>query len=125
MSNKKQIVRSVFLVFFTLLVFGHVAHKTGLAEDKDVIMGNDIIYGKGGDVELKLDLARPAKGKGPFPALIFIHGGWWSFLDKTEYYFVIRDAAKRGFVAITVDYRLIGRGKMGSLNIPFQLRFMT
>jgi hypothetical protein len=46
MNKKKQIVRSVSLVFFILLAFCHVAHKTGLAEEKDVLVERDIIYGK-------------------------------------------------------------------------------
>jgi len=106
MNNKKQIVRSVLLVFFTLLVFSHVAHKTGLAEDKDVIMEKDIIYGKGGDVELKLDLARPTTGKGPFPALIFLFGGGYRMESKKQFRREIREAAQRGYVAVTIDYRL-------------------
>jgi len=74
MSNKKKVVLSVLLVFFTLLVFSYITHKTNLAEGNDVIVEKDIIYGKGGDVELKLDLARPAKGRGCFPTLLFING---------------------------------------------------
>jgi acetyl esterase/lipase len=33
------------------------------------------VYTKAGDTELKLDLARPAEGEGPFPAVLVIHGG--------------------------------------------------
>jgi len=106
MINKKQVVRSVLLVFFILLVFGHVVHKTGLAEEKDVIVEEDIIYGKGGDVELKLDLARPPTGKGPFPALIFLFGGGYRYGSRTHFRIEIREAAQRGYVAVTIDYRL-------------------
>ena len=31
-------------------------------------------FNKVGDTELKLDLARPAEGEGPFPAVLVIHG---------------------------------------------------
>ena len=33
-----------------------------------VMTENDIVYTKAGGTELKLDLARPAEGDGPFPA---------------------------------------------------------
>jgi hypothetical protein len=71
-----------------------------------VVLKKEITYGKGGDVDLKLDLARPAKGKGPFPALIFIHGGGWCSGSKAEYDDAIQQAANKGYVAVTIDYRL-------------------
>lgn len=42
----------------------------------DVAVEENVTYGRGGDTELKLDLARP-DGDGPFPAIVFIHGGGW------------------------------------------------
>ena len=37
----------------------------------------DIAYTKAGETELKLDLAAPEQGDGPFPAVLVIHGGAW------------------------------------------------
>ena len=48
----------------------------GTALPAEVIRENNVTYGKVGDRELKLDLARP-DGEGPYPALVFIHGGGW------------------------------------------------
>src|SRR5262245_21323540 len=31
------------------------------------------------DCNLKLNLARPTRGKGPFPAVVLIHGGGWLY----------------------------------------------
>ena len=36
-----------------------------------------VVFGKGGEVNLELNIAQPAQGKGPFPAVILIHGGGW------------------------------------------------
>ena len=119
MINKKQVVRSVLLVFFTLLVFGYGAHKTSMAEEKDVFVERDIIYGKGGDVELKLDLARPAKGKKFFPALIFIFGGGYTMGSRTAFRDEIREAAQRGYVAVTIDYRLTNVRESGKVKYHF------
>ncbi len=66
----------------------------------------NVIYGKAGDTELKLDLARPP-GAGPFPAIVFIHGGGWSGGSREGYRSQIEDAARRGYVAVTISYRLM------------------
>ena len=39
----------------------------------EIVLEKDLVYGKGGETELKLDLARPKDGDGPFPALVLIH----------------------------------------------------
>ena len=102
MNIKQQIVRSVLLVFLTILIFGHLAPQTALAQDNDFIVEEDIVYGKADDVKLKLNLARPAKGMGPFPALVFIQ---WTGMGRRSWRMEIREAAKRGYVAVMIDYR--------------------
>jgi acetyl esterase/lipase len=66
----------------------------------------DIVYAKPGKTELKLDLARPSEGDGPFPAIIAIHGGGWRSGSKDHLRDPIADFAKAGYVAITPQYRL-------------------
>jgi hypothetical protein len=48
-----------------------------LAQERkpEVRVENDLVFGKGGDKELKLDPAMPKDGDGPFPAVLCIHGG--------------------------------------------------
>ena len=41
----------------------------------EVAVERDITCGKGGTVDLKLDLARPKDGPGPYPAIVCILGG--------------------------------------------------
>lgn len=77
--------------------------KRGNAEIK---VEKDITYSKVGNVELKLDMARP-EGDGPFPAIVFIHGGGWAQGSRQAYSNAIEQAAKRGYVAITISYRLM------------------
>lgn len=59
--------------------------------------------------ELKLDLAMPA-GEGPFPAIIFLHGGAWIVGDRDRFRDEIEEAAWRGFIGVTVTYRLARTG---------------
>ena len=65
-----------------------------------------LVYGRGDDVDLKLNLARPINGNGPFPALIFLFGGSYRTGMKELWNDEIQEAAKRGYVAVTIDYRL-------------------
>lgn len=84
----------------------------------DVAVENNITYCKAGDVELKLDLAKP-DGDGPFPAIVFIHGGGWSGGNRQAYSNQIKVAARRGYVAITVSYRLTQPDESGKAKNPW------
>jgi acetyl esterase/lipase len=65
-----------------------------------------LVYGKGGDVDLKLDLAMPKNGDGPFPGVVCIHGGGWRGGQREDLAKTIDVLAGRGFVAVTISYRL-------------------
>lgn len=76
------------------------------ARAADIVVEENVTYGKGGSSELKLDIARPT-GDGPFPAIVFIHGGGWYQGSRERYRDMIREAAERGYVAATISYRLM------------------
>lgn len=71
-----------------------------------VILEPGIVYGQGGGEPLLLDLTRPKKGKGPFPAIIFIHGGGWVGGERESFYPFLFHFSKLGYVCITASYRL-------------------
>jgi acetyl esterase/lipase len=66
----------------------------------------DVVYGHAGDKELKLDLARPSEGKGPFPVVLCLHGGGWRMGNKRDMRAWIQLLAREGYVAASVGYRL-------------------
>lgn len=66
----------------------------------------DIVYGKVGDKELKLDLARPVEGKGPFATVVCVHGGGWRMGNKRDMRPWLEFLANEGFVAASIGYRL-------------------
>jgi acetyl esterase/lipase len=72
----------------------------------EVSVVNDLVYGKGGDTELKLNLAMPRDGNGPFPVVLCIHGGGWTHGKREDLKESIETLARRGYVAVTIDYRL-------------------
>ena len=106
--NKLQDLLTIFCMAFTL---------STTVQGSDVVIEKDIVYGIAKHhslhtgqttcVELKLDLARPATDDGPFPAIVFIHGGGWRLGSRQDYGEEIRKAAERGYVAVTVTYRLV------------------
>ncbi|NQU23312.1 MAG: alpha/beta hydrolase [Candidatus Nealsonbacteria bacterium] len=91
---------------------------TGPARGAEIVEKENITYGAGGDRALKLDLARP-EGDGPFPAIIFVHGGGWRGGDRAGYRREIVEAARRGYVAVTVSYRLTEPDDKGKAKFPF------
>jgi acetyl esterase/lipase len=66
----------------------------------------DVEYGTGGDVKLKLHLAMPTGGTGLRPGLVFLHGGGWAAGSRDDLIGAIKEAAGRGYVAVSVGYRL-------------------
>ena len=74
---------------------------SGLIEYRDLVYEN--IGGEG----LKLDIYRPKAMAKPTPALIFIHGGSWKSGHKEDYKVYTLDFAKRGYVTVSLSYRLL------------------
>ena len=70
----------------------------------------DIAYREGNDA-WKLDLAMPTERSAkPRPAIVFVHGGGWVSGDKRKTSFLkpTLEFATKGYVCITINYRLGG-----------------
>jgi dienelactone hydrolase len=72
----------------------------------------DLVYGtapnyQGTTVDLKLDVYLPPdEGLGPLPLIIMVHGGGFATGDKSNMAGTARAYAQRGFVAVSLGYRL-------------------
>lgn len=73
----------------------------------------DLVYARAGGRDLHLDLFLPgaAVGKGPFPAVVYIHGGGWRSGSKDRFRRQAAYLAKRGFVGASIEYRLSREAK--------------
>ncbi len=71
-----------------------------------VVFETDVEYTNPDGQHLKLDLARPKAGEGPFPAVLCIHGGGFRAGSRQGYDSLCVRLAERGYVAATVSYRL-------------------
>lgn len=117
-TKTSSFLRAAFWLPVAVLI---VASTSGqiLNAQGNIVLQKAITYGKGGNADLKLDLARPAQGKGPFPALICLGGGGWAEMSRNDYYPEIIQAANKGFVAVTVDYRVTNIKENGKVKYPF------
>jgi acetyl esterase/lipase len=92
---------STMLCLFLIYAKGQEAQpKTALR------LENDLVFSKVGETELKLDLAMPQEGDGPFPAVVCIHFGGWVRGERQQMRATLEALARHGFVAISPDYRL-------------------
>ena len=64
-----------------------------------------VVYARSCSEALTLDAYVP-DGAGPFPAVVLIHGGGWSARRPRDMAHIARALARRGFVALTIVYRL-------------------
>ncbi len=71
-----------------------------------ITVEHDLVYGQGGQTNLKLDLAMPKEGNGLHPALVCIHGGAWKSGNRQDLSKTIEGFAGHGYVAVAVSYRL-------------------
>ena len=86
------------------LVFG--AASLASAADPQVVTSYDLPFSSAGGVELRLDVAQPAMGRAPYPAVVVLHAGAWREGSKDENRRLLFDLARRGYVGVSPDYRL-------------------
>jgi acetyl esterase/lipase len=68
----------------------------------------DITYCTAEGVDLKLDLYFPDSMDGPWPALLYVHGGAWQAGDKSggAGYREVPDLVASGYLVASINYRL-------------------
>jgi acetyl esterase/lipase len=69
----------------------------------------DVVYGKGGATDLRLDIYKPRPGGGKRAATIHLHGGGFTGGSKDTLSERILPFAANGYVAIASQYRLLGQ----------------
>ncbi len=68
----------------------------------------DITYCTPNNMPQKLDVYYPSAG-GPWPVVMYVHGGAWNSGDKAEGLF-LRGLTNQGFLLVSVNYRLATNG---------------
>ncbi|NXW09630.1 KFA formamidase, partial [Fregetta grallaria] len=63
----------------------------------------------------KLDIYFPGDPAGTFPALVYIHGGYWQCLSKDESGFAAPPLVSRGVAVVAVGYDTAPKGHMDAM----------
>jgi acetyl esterase/lipase len=74
-----------------------------------VAVEKDVVFGKGGSMDLRLDLYRPPASVARRAATIHVHGGGFTGGSKDTLNERIRPFAANGYLAIAMQYRLLGQ----------------
>jgi acetyl esterase/lipase len=77
----------------------------------DVELQRDVVYGKGGEVSLKMDIYRPKTlPREPLPVVVYVHGGGWSKGSKEMSADKLVPLVQRGYCGVSINYRLTPSG---------------
>jgi acetyl esterase/lipase len=106
--------------FFGTVLAGSTVPLLGEAQNQNstkssVSVEKDVVFGKGGDMDLKLDIYRPPAGVEKRMATIHFHGGGFSRGSKDALSERLRPYAQLGYVAIAAQYRLSGQAGFPAL----------
>jgi len=66
----------------------------------------DVVYAAPNGHKLTLDVSWP-DGPGPFPMLVFIHGGSWELFSKEATEGLARWMTNRGYAVFNINYRMV------------------
>lgn len=94
------------ILTFTIWWWIQLLSAAELAVPDDVLFESGIEYSNPDNQHLQLSLARPKNASGPMPAVLCIHGGGFRAGTRDGYNALCVRLAQRGFVAVTVTYRL-------------------
>jgi len=107
-NRLRPLINSVVLPKYDNLVV-----KKPVVEEKQIrFLDNvtwlqDVEIGKGGEKVLKMDIVIPSEQSSqPLPAIVYIFGGGWNHGSKDDHIMKLVDIAKRGYVAVAIQYRL-------------------
>ena len=92
-----------FLALATLVALSGLSLAQAPVEPKKYQTRSGIDYTQGANGALKADAYIP-NGSGPFPGIVFIHGGGWANGNRSQMAKLIDALANVGYVGFTIDY---------------------
>ena len=104
------------------LVPDHMDYLQRWARDSAQVRANvpcvlDVAYGSGAGETLDVFPSARTTG-GPVPVLVFIHGGYWRSLDKSDHSFIAPPFTQAGFCVVVVNYALCPGTPEAPVTIP-------
>lgn len=87
--------------FAALKIFNALVSK----DAGTMVLAESVAYGP--DLRQRLDIYAPEDTNARLPILLFVNGGSWNDGARSDYAFVGRAFAAKGYLTITMDYRLL------------------
>jgi acetyl esterase/lipase len=111
LANRKRTRWAVPFSLVFLLFLGGGTFLFARAQDypeppPTLTLRRDVSYAIVDGQSLSMDVVVPKVGKGPFPAVLCIHGGGWSSGHKKDMVGCAYMLSQLGFVTTSIDYRL-------------------
>lgn len=102
------------LLFATSVVYWSVVDPLALTEPQldprdlpsSVKVQRGIVYGRGGERDLRMDLYSSRRRQGLRKAILFFHGGGWEKGDYRNRFPSVDYLARQGFLVASVEHRL-------------------
>lgn len=98
------------LVLVLMAFLAASARATETAEAPPIEVLRSVKYAEPADKPLTADVYLP-RGEGPFPGVLVVHGGAWVAGSKGRMSRIGTSLAERGYVAVSIDYRLAPKHK--------------
>ncbi len=111
----RSLARISLTLFLSAACLGVIASAEDLRLDeirRPIVSKRNLLIREIEGIELKADMFRP-DDESEYPLVMMIHGGAWSAGDKWELIDHARELAQAGFVAVSINYRLAPRFKIG------------
>lgn len=107
-SNDKRLHRIIKFSLLAMFLVCAVSLISTVAAQGMVV--RDVAYVKDSGERRHLDIYLPKGYKDaekPLPVIVFLHGGYWEFGDKSHVAQHAKLAVKHGFAAVAVNYRFV------------------
>lgn len=98
------------VVFVWAVSLAASARATETTEAPPIEVLRSVKYAEPADKPLTADVYLP-RGEGPFPGVLVVHGGAWAVGSKGRMSRIGTSLAERGYVAVSIDYRLAPKHK--------------
>ena len=111
--NRRSFVKATGALVAIPALAGLPAAMAQAQNNSDLRVDKDIVFGKGGDMDLLLDVYHPPQGVTPKRmAIIHLFGGGFSTGNKNAGYIVndARALGRLGYTNISSNYRLVSQG---------------
>lgn len=123
-SKGRRLIKYLLVAVLLVLLFGGAARVIVAGGAKSLNLGDRLLgdgggatlqvagqpYGAGTRNKLNIWVPTGAKKTDRLPVLVFLYGGGWYSGARDDYGFAGRAFAKRGFVVVIPDYRIVPDG---------------